>query len=285
MGCGDSEPDVCEEVFAGTAATGAECTQNQHCADGWCNEDEGCPGVCATYKQAGEACDWEVPCAKGLDCMDDICKTETPLTVGAACTVHDYCQGSAICVSDTAEGSTGTCKLLTDLFTLGEGATCDVSSYGQLYGNWIKKPDVALCQAGLSCVVESFDPSTESLVATCQKESASGGACGAGAPDQCPAHEYCDADPTSEDPAGTCKKLPVTGEACLSSQSGYQCKFGHKCADDVCFEPAADGASCASDKECASNYCDSETSTCAAMPECYEGGGPVTQPPDEPEPA
>jgi hypothetical protein len=267
--CSDEEPAACDEVWQGNAAPGGECTRDEECAAGYCDESLGCPGVCTAYKQAGEACGFDDICTSGYDCIDDLCKAEPEIVDGAPCEAYDNCAGMAVCVADKEGVETGTCQSRLSLFRLGEGADCDFTQYQDIYSGFVKH-DVALCKPELSCVIESVDLANGTSVSTCKKALASGAECGYGAPDPCPSDEYCTADPTADKLSGACTKLPIEGEPCLDLQT-VQAKCGPnlQCEDNnICTPPKVLGDSCTQDKDCVSGHCDDQSGTCALRPEC-----------------
>ena len=267
--CSDEEPAACDEVWQGNAAPGGECTRDEECAAGYCDESQGCPGACTAYKQAGEACTFDDICTIGYDCIDDLCKAQPEIVDGAPCEAFDRCAGISVCVADKEGVETGTCQSRLSLFRLGEGAECDITQYQDSYSGFVKH-DVALCKPGLSCVVESTDLANGTAVSSCQKALASGAECGYGAPDPCPSDEYCTADPTADKLSGTCTKLPLEGEPCLDLQT-VQAKCGPslQCEDNnICTPPKVLGDSCTQNKDCVSGHCDDQSGTCALRPEC-----------------
>jgi hypothetical protein len=87
-------------------------------------------------------------------------------------------------------------------------------------------------------------------------------ACARAVPNQCPAHQYCDAEPGEE---GTCRDRPGDGEYCLDRSQA--CADQHACVDDVCVRIGGVGEPCGSDTECYSRDCGND-GTCAGPLEC-----------------
>jgi hypothetical protein len=253
-------PPECEEALEGTVALGDDCNDGMECAGvAYCQFVNQCPGTCEALEAAGSPCSDDGDCEDGLSCQNGDCAA--PAGEGDACGGADDpdCSLGLLCLGEDEEaGTSGACQPVEDLLIGGDGDACDPIGGGPL------------CQEGLSCILDSVTPGTFELVFVCAGAVASGEACKAGFPDQCPDDEMCDADVEAGQIDGTCVSLPDDGEACAATMFGAGCAPGLSCIDDVCTEMARIGEVCAVDDGCYSDTCDGDT--CAAPPACaYDG--------------
>ncbi len=254
VGCsifGNRLPHACDDVFTGSVADGQDCTLNEECTgNSVCIFDAACPGKCAVPSAIGGKCDSNDDCQDGLECNSTAYTCEKIPGVGDACGADQPgCAVGTLCIgADATTGTAGTCKAYDNVFQGKQGESCDFAT-GKL------------CQAGLAC--EVVDLATQPPTETCVKPVASGAACKAAGPDECPGGEYCEIPAGTY--AGTCTKLPASGSACGSGAfSATPCAPYTRCdtATGKCVDRANDGASCSSDDICTSGHC--EKGTCQA---------------------
>ncbi len=224
---------VCTDVFEGTLADGAECSNSEQCSStSACDHSLPgmCPsGVCAHVPQSGESC--TTACAGGFRCSGGTCG---PLgTTGDACSLSGSveCEPGLSCLTTPADPSHGTCGTSTPA-ALGE-------------------PCVHGCAAGLVCSRASL---------TC-RQPLTDGSCEvpfSGASD-CAGGQECIAAPDAA--FGTCEALPSAGDTCSTI-----CARGSSCVAGTCIVRLAEGSACETDTACLSGYC--SAGVCAAAPLC-----------------
>ena len=247
-------PDICNDALEGTVDEGGSCTLNGECKGSlYCKVSNDCPGVCAPREDAGASCKSDDACKDGLTCDDSLEQCVQPGTSGDACDQGEpECLLGVMCVgADEDDGTPGTCKETSEVFTGKQDEPCDFE--GGTY-----------CELGLSCVLENWTAS--GAEANCRTTADSGGTCGLAIPSHCPAGEYCNADPqTSGSFEGQCVPLPGEGEPCATT--GFQtCQPYHVCVNDVCHELKRLDGSCGADDECYSDNC--ESGVCTATDAC-----------------
>jgi hypothetical protein len=248
-------PTACKEAIEGKAAAGAACTDNGECAgDTYCKGDT-CPGLCTTTESEGADCKSDDACRSGLKCATSTTKKcVKPGGSGAACLDAAECDVTMICLgADKSKAQNGTCKLISDTFKAAVGDVCNVSTG-------------PLCQAGLSCALDQYTPPS-TITFKCVAQSSAGGACKLGAPDPCPAGQYCSGTDTSKAKFdGTCAPSPGDGAACAET-FGNQCSVGLTCdSTSTCRAQQHIGAVCANKDACYSAYC--SNGVCAAGSSC-----------------
>ena len=237
---------TCDQVFVGTIEIGAACDVDEECiGEAFCKRAKTCPGACHALLGPGAACEKDDQCEEGLTCSGSTNTCSANVLVGKPCggTLAGDCAPGLACIgADEMTGAAGTCTEQSELFTGALGDRCDFDTG-------------MLCKDGLSCIVESVAPGgATSLV--CAEHVASKGACKFGAPSQCPAEEYCDADIKAGEIAGNCLPLPKVGERCVSLAASPPCASGLRCDTDMLCHPLARlGQACVSDLGCASKRC------------------------------
>jgi hypothetical protein len=240
QGCGVAvKRDIpeCVQALSGTVALGGECTLHAECTgDAYCKGDS-CPGKCAPREASGVACRADEACRDGMKCAGGKCLA--PAGVDGAC-MDNECDITMICLgADEAKQEQGSCKLISEVFKAKDGETCDLIE------------TMLLCEPGLACSLDTLQP----VAFKCQPLAASGATCKLGAPNTCPAGEYCagiDLKAVPPKTEGTCTKLPGDGQPC----QGKACAPEAVCdASSVCRIPQRIGASCPSDKACYSENC------------------------------
>lgn len=254
----DRAPAVCDEVLEGTVAPGGNCDASVECEGERICQFTGssCPGRCVERVAEGGGCDEDDECERGTACQDGQCRA--PAAAGAACgggSAPD-CAANMVCAGESAD-TPGTCSAFDTVFRLGAGEPCDPEGG-------------ALCEVGLSCVLEGF--SAGGLDFVCTAPSSSGGGCKPGFPDPCPSGEYCDTPMLDMGVLdGSCEPLPGDGEPCRllredEDDDAVRCAPSLVCVSNTCRTVKANGQGCGDDEECYSDNCAS--GTCAAPPLC-----------------
>jgi hypothetical protein len=242
--------DACEAAIHGTAQKGESCELNEECEGSLiCEIKDKCPGTCVDRYTAGIPCTSDDECADGLVCSQATAHCVKPAAEGEACGggVEPQCDAGFLCQGDDATKKTpGKCIPL-DAVKLGNaGDSCDPTA-------------VALCNSGLSCVLTAI--TNAALTWECRAPGATGGACGLGLPEDCPAGQYC---PLSlVDVAGgifesKCTALPGAGAACAARPLATMpaCVAYARCAaDGTCVNLRDLGDSCDTDNVCYSGRC------------------------------
>lgn len=251
--------EECEAALAGTVAAGGDCELDAECSGSMiCEIADQCPGTCVERYGAGEVCAENDECADGLVCSNATMRCIAPVGDGEACGggIEPDCDGGFLCVGeDEGNAQPGTCTPLDEVVQHGVGEPCS-PSVGEL------------CEEGLSCVLESL-----LLTFTCKSIPASGGECGIGFPEHCPAGEYCplgDADFQNDDFVSNCVPLPQVGEACAVRPVASQpaCEAYARCdtPTGMCLGLRGLGESCSSNDLCYSGNC--ENGGCAPLRAC-----------------
>lgn len=239
------EDGACERVFEGSVALGGDCAVDAECTgEAFCRFDAECPGTCTALLGPGDACEDDDQCEDGLACPDEISACTALADSGDACggAVAAPCRADRVCVGEDEDtGAAGTCRTLTELFSLALGEPCDLDA-GEL------------CSEGLSCVVTSLQGGMAEF--ECQERVDSGEACSFGVPSPCPVDEYCDVNLPAGMVDGTCEPLPRAGETCVDVAGAPNCAPGLFCdVDNRCHALSRLGQPCASDDGCASGEC------------------------------
>ncbi|MCC7538427.1 MAG: hypothetical protein IT379_19540 [Deltaproteobacteria bacterium] len=260
--CGGFESEgACRGVFDGTVPLGGACESSEECAgDTYCEHEgtsDGC-GVCAARAAIGASCASasctnEVESDCSFESAEPTCvevRYEGPVGEGSPCGTFTtgadrtviHCATGHGCAESPSGG--GTCVALPE-------ADGPCGEDGQLC------QDDQLCVAG-TCRAITVQR-TEG--AACDRE----------------ALAVCDPALRLSCEDGVCVRVGdgSEGSACAGDDLlDIGCDAGLVCVDGLCRRPAADGAPCQRDRECASDYCDDPdgdlTGTCGLEPRLCE---------------
>ena len=267
LGCGIAGSwysETCEAALTGTVAEGGDCLIDPECAgDRFCRIEDACPGSCAARGSAGDACEEDDQCDRGLSCAraqeGGPGQCVALMAEGHSCLEPlQPCAAGMLCGGQDQEGGTpGNCVAIGDVFVSAEGDACDFIT------------GFELCQDGLHCRLE-LEPAGP--VMTCTGEQApSRGACAFAIPDLCSEGEYCSGlDLAAPVPVveGTCAPLPEAGQPCVIGVFGHSgCATDHACIGGTCFAMRQIGGTCQADDQCYSDNCD-PTGVCAQHDPC-----------------
>jgi hypothetical protein len=182
---------ACTLWVAGAVANGGTCYGTTECANGWCNETGGCPGVCTAFTAHGASCTtYSKECGPGYTCdngaSSPTCVADTLGALGQPCGL------AAGPVEPTAGCQTG--------LYCSAAKTCEAQvSAGE---SCPRGPNS--CQAGLTC-----DFSTGF---TCEPLAGAGESCANAA---CGLYLYCSAN------GSICKALALAGQDCTEPASRF----------------------------------------------------------------
>ena len=265
---GNEDPESCDEVLEGQVPLGEACAQDVDCEGrAFCKKESSCPGTCTAAGQAGSDCESDDQCGAGLEChpATALC-TSTP-GAGDPCGggTQPDCPLDLVCIGEDSDaGQAGECRSADEVFTAGNGETCDFSGSG------------VLCQPELVCAFADLGGST-GLLMECAERVAAGAACKLAVPGQCPSDQYCDISfrpgqtsaPVPADFEGTCVDLPRDGQPCADALGGTSCAGGHLCAGGTCRAINRIGGPCQGDEGCYSGNCSG--GACVAPESCEIG--------------
>jgi hypothetical protein len=231
-------------VFAGLETSGTACTSDLVCASGTCETTcgEGQPQCCVG------TCVGSAPLPTAPLVIGDHC----PLGTGGfdPCPVGAYCDNStSMCTAVKPIGSH--CQNTAEC---GDGLQCDVfSTLTCLDAPHVGQP----CTPSGQCGDEGLYCGNDH---DCHYVALAGEQCGTG--QQC-SNYYTSCDATIQ----ACITYPRTGEDCSQTQ---RCNdVGTYCDGSVCRLPRANNEPCTTDSDCASLYCDVNTTlTCKPAPTC-----------------
>lgn len=234
------EPASCRAAVEGTIAEGDECTIDAECAgEQFCKVGDACPGKCAAFAAAGEACLSNDHCKSGLAC-DDNGHCVAPARLDELCKQGEPdCGPGLLCLGDDATAKTpGRC------FTVGDalaGKLGDACAFG----------DGTLCAIDYACEIRSVAP----LSGECVAKVAANAECHAAIPDECPVDQYCKLGANPLDP-GVCTDKPSAGERCTKGLvDANVCAPYARCDDGTCRDIAHAGEDCHADETCYSGRC------------------------------
>jgi len=237
MGCAVEAarmPRSCRLALTGNVALDGDCSINADCAgEASCARDElaTCPGFCSALQPAGFACTGndDAQCEDGLICFQGSCE---PLGEASGACGDDLpvCRPGLLCLDDDLETS---CEPLETLYFVAEGEACERGT--------------ALCAPGLVC-----ESTSAGIAGVCRQTVGEDQTCLRADPNECPFHQYCDAEAGGED--GVCRDRPAAGEPCLDRAAA--CDDGHRCIDDICVLLQANGGDCEVDQACYSGLCE-----------------------------
>ncbi len=215
------QPQACRDTFTGTVADGGACFGGEECLSERC-----------TIPDCGMAC-----------CQGTCAVTVAEVAIGGACsgTTGPCAQGS-FCDSQTT-----TCAALRAV-----GAACTSNSQ---CGYGLYCPEVGTCadapNRGAACpdgTCADIGDRCSTTSMTCVALGRSGEACATGFAGLFD----CQAPLTCNQTTLVCGNPPTVGQTCL-----FFCASGNFCNQaDVCEATKANGAACAGDDECNSQFCD-----------------------------
>jgi len=282
----------CDEVFVGLVPDGEDCWVEESlvflvgaeaCADGYCAQDQVCPGECVAYAARNEGCT-ERKCAPEDNCRDGVCVARK--VAGDSCGDDDFCDGPGLLCVDgscvrgagdddacsearpclgTAQCVAGRCSI-----ELRAGDPCFADEHCPSDIECVRLPG----EEGRRCAARL----TESSACTNDAQCEPGLFCHEDACTVTPAvSEPCLDDTCAEDAwcqyvdfddSGACRAIGAQGDDCLNygSPSSLACGAGLHCVTDgTCQPPGGADEPCAvSDTEsCQSGlWCSRETSLC-----------------------
>lgn len=232
-------------VFIGLAAEGAACSTNDECASDQCSTS------CAPGQQT---------CCTGT-CIGMPVVVSKPIAIGSLCPLGGGSDGYQRCVVGAyCEGTTSVCTAVKPAGSrcqgtseCGDGLQCDL--FGTLL--CVDAPHLGQpCTSSGRCGDEGLYCGNDQI---CHYVALAGEPCGAG--QLCSSYTTC--NPTMQ----VCVTYPATGQDCSVTQ---RCNdAGTYCDGSVCQAPKANGQSCNSNIDCASQYCETVTTlTCMPQPTC-----------------
>jgi hypothetical protein len=248
--------EACKLALGNLAAADQPCGQSAECQRGLlCRLDSGCPGACQPFGQVGASCQQNAECdpTQGLYCQQlagdagapDAGTTDagTPGTcqhyvaLGDTCNQQqDQCVPGGFCVN-------GTCRRISDLFTLAEGFDC-------YYNN-------LLCRSGLACEFTGVPLVPLLSTAACVAENQPLGSCRVALPGECPKDYYCNATLLSL--VGQCVAAPTENQPCAAALEqpviSAPCHSGLACVAGYCKPMRHLGQACEADAQCYSGAC------------------------------
>jgi len=231
----NNNADACDQTFEGTVGADGQCAINEECISRQCDvpscPDACCQGTCVGSTPAPRPRVGE-SCAMTSSCIDSYCNTTT-LVCEAYLADGAACTSSSACLN-------GSCTNQMCTAYPGPGEACGTTTSTQ-------------------CDDLGYICSTTTM--TCVAYALGGDPCTADR--DCSPIYLCGT-------GGTCQLRPRLGEACGTTQSNSTCIDRSYCEPTtmMCTAPKADGASCTTDRECASNNCDNTTNMCSTPPIC-----------------
>lgn len=265
--CALSRPGACDEAIDGKIAIGGACTAHEDCSgDAFCEDPDGCGGVCAARKPRGASCEFTSQCSTsagstGCSYESNTCvpiEYSNSAAAGAAC--GEVVTADKITLTRCAAGLD--CGEDTETFE--SECVTPIAVGGACLG------DHAVCVQGSICLPTGEDsgacgelPVSDTVGADCKEEW--------GAADAM----FCNPTKFLGCLDGKCAQSGdgSVGATCFFEQdlsgacdrANYCDRATHKCA-----VKKADGQACESSNDCVSDHCDftgGETGTCAA-PQC-----------------
>ena len=225
---------ACDETFEGTVAGGGQCAIDEECISRDCDVPS-CQEACCQGTCVGDA---PVPrptvgqsCAQNGSCVDSYCDFTT-----TTCMPH---RAAGEACTSTSQCGLNICANQVCTKRPGPGEPCSDTTLG------------GQCSLlGYRC-----SPTTSTCVPY-----ALGG-------DACTTQSDCSEIYRCGD-SGTCELGPRLGDTC--GIDAEDCLGDSYCEASTltCTAPKSNGASCMGDRECASDYCDFDTSTCISEPIC-----------------
>ena len=232
-------------VFIGLAAEGTACSTNDEC------ESDQCATSCPPGQQT---------CCMGM-CIGMPVVPSKPIAIGSPCAIGGGSDGYQGCVVGAyCDAMTSVCQAVKPLGShcqgtaeCADGLQCDVFSTMTC----IDAPHLGQsCTSSGRCGDEGLYCGNDQL---CHYVALAGETCGTG--QVCSPYTMC--NPT----AHVCQAYPATGEDCSVTQ---RCNdVGSYCDGSICQAPKPNGASCNSNIDCMSLYCETNTTlTCMPQPTC-----------------
>jgi len=234
-----SEIGPCRGVVHAYSTIGDACYRtlggfDQPCAEGYCEMNHQCPGICTPYTPDDSACDGE--CEPGSACLDDVC-TKLP-AVGESC--EEHCLYDFPCV----EGDDG--KACAALHASGDA--CDEShpcssAFGCVDGRCAKLEHGDRCVSYSQCLDSmecSWDYEGGTRGNVCQPVPGPGDHCDF----SCPENYGC-IDPDFVDDGSYCLALSDVGEACyeIGCRDDLWCSYAERSSGE-CLPQGGPGDFC-----------------------------------------
>lgn len=277
----DNDNKACEYILTGNVADGQDCFDDFECRSGsYCARDD--ESSCSSTGRCQAGLD------VGADCSVDRCLPELHCVFmgggggnnakcenggeGAACSGNNecnadrYCSTGQVCVPDVAGGADctldaecpgdqfcvfGSCAEVSEV-----GALCDGFCTGNLYCPPAGTPDAQQCTP-LPGPTQNCSNVPNLGFGRCDNVD---NFCGGPSPQSC----------VPRIPAGA----PCPGQASGNCALGTFCDSELGAVLPKCTNPRGDGADCAADKHCSSEYCESpggtEQSSCQTYVACWE---------------
>jgi hypothetical protein len=258
---------ACQNVVAGTVASGGSCFNAVDCISGSCDTSKACPGTCNAYLTANQACGIGVAqiCAPSLTCdpVTSTCKTPSPvngpcpcregtycnsstqtcapLPTSGACAPGDECAPGFRCVSATCQaiqGVGGTCAPSATASTVCTpfGTSCDPTT-NQCAAWRIVGSNCTISTGGRGARPGICPPPNVCVFGQCVPPLASGATCNLAMGAPCKSGFYCD----SVSNPSTCKAQLADGAPC-SAADPFACQSS-TCTNGAC-APRTAGVAC-----------------------------------------
>jgi hypothetical protein len=216
-------PTACDKIFTGTLADSASCVNGHECLSQVCNIP-----VCVVACCAGTCTGSDIPHRAKLG---EAC-TSLPCEQGSYC---DFTSMMCVALYPAGTTCTGSFQCAYGTACAGTPKTCmALPKLGEACPDGMCRDDGQVCTGG-TCVRVGLPGDACTVATDCSHfyTCAAGGTCGV------------------RDPGGVCMTDPDCFEA-----NTY-------CAAGACSPPQANGATCADDRECATDNCNDDTLLCS----------------------
>jgi hypothetical protein len=235
----------------------------------------GCADAIVGLANPGDPCQIDAECTQG-ECQTPSCGSAcctgmclavtTGLAIGTPCQQDTECVGGAFCQID-GSGNQACAALLVAGASCFAGDQCD---YGlQCLGGDGRFNPPGMCGAGPHAGDPCNDGACADVGVACNATSTCVQVGLAG--DACDGETAC--SPLLICTGGSCQEYPKVGEPCtVGCASGAFCMIASGLSVGTCVARQDNGATCATNAQCTSRYCDlpegSDAGTCADEPAC-----------------